>query len=264
MAEDENIEPNEEDDEQELSLDHLSEAYAEVLRQQAEKEGDLDSPERGQLVAEKIAREAEQVAEDEADDPVEEDLESESLADDDAACPITPESIVESILFVGVPRGEKLTSRKIASVMRDVSPKEVTAIAKKLNGLYEKENAAYRISFEDKALRLVLADDLGELQNEYFGRNREAKLSQSAIDILAVVAYRQPIGRSEIEKARNKPVGAVLKQLVDRDLLTLVSDEKNPKRKLYKTTDRFLDLFQLTEIEDLPQAHEVTELEAFE
>lgn len=259
MAENENMEPEEDEEEQELSLDRLSEAYAEVLRQQAGNDG----PERGQLIADKIAQEAESDSDEELDDAVEE-AEDEVEFDDDAACPLTPESIVESILFVGVPRGEKLTSRKIASVMRDVSPKEVTSIAKKLNDRYEKENAAYRVNFESKSLSLVLAEDLNELQNDFFGRNREATLSQSAIDILAVVAYRQPIGRNEIEKARNKPVGAVLKQLVNRDLLTIVVDENDKKRKLYQTTDRFLDLFQLTELADLPQAHDVSELDEFE
>jgi segregation and condensation protein B len=260
MSEDENQEPVEED-EQELSLDRLSEAYAEVLRQQA-GESEEKPPGRGQLVAEKVAQEASGDAG--SDDAFLDEEQSEKGKDDDAACPITPESIVESILFVGVPRGEKLTGKKIASVLRDVSPKEVRAIAKKLNEQYERENAAYRISFDSKSLSMVLAEDLSELQNEFFGRNREATLSQAAIDILAVVAYRQPIGRDEIEKARNKPVGGVLKQLVSRDLLSVNADEKNPRRKLYRTTDRFLDLFRLTELADLPQAHDVSELEEFE
>lgn len=262
MADDENQDPVE-DEEQELSLDRLSEAYAEVLRQQ---QGDSDSETfgRGQLVTEKVAQEASD--KDTVPDEVHADEEEqpESELDDNAACPITPESIVESILFVGVPRGEKLTSKKIASVLRDVSPKEVNAIAKKLNERYERENAAYRVSFESKSLSLVLAEDLGELQNEFFGRNREATLSQPAIDILAVVAYRQPVGREEIEKARNKPVGGILKQLVSRDLLSVDADKENPRKKLYRTTDRFLDLFRLTELADLPQAHDVSELDEFE
>ena len=261
MSDEENLE-TEEDDEQELSLDRLSEAYAEVLRQQA-GESEESSSGRGQLVAEKVAREA-SGEESEPEDALVDEEQLEKEKDDNAACPITPESIVESILFIGVPRGEKLTSKKIASVLRDVSPKEVRAIAKKLNEQYESENAAYRISFDSKSLRMVLAEDLNELQNEFFGRNREATLSQAAIDILAVIAYRQPIGREEIEKARNKPVGGILKQLVSRDLLSIDVDTENPRRKLYRTTDRFLDLFRLTELADLPQAHDVSELDEFE
>ena len=243
---------------QELSLESLGEAYAQVLRQQAEQSGG-EVAKRGKLVTDKIADEDE-AAEQDIEPLFEEDLE----VDDDSACPLTPESIVESILFVGVPQGEKLTSKSIAAVMRDVSTKEVTAIAKKLNQRYETEDAAYRIKLESGSLKMVLAEDLTELQNEFFGRNRAATLSQKAIDILAIVAYRQPIGRDEIEKARNKPLGGVLKQLVDRDLLSTVLDEQNAKKKLYVTTDRFLDLFHLTDLSDLPQAHDFSDIDEFD
>ncbi len=261
MASETKHEPDDDDFEDELSLDRLSEAYAEVIRQQANgDEGDA-SQSRGELVADKIARD-EAVADDDVAEEAEEDDEFDHV-DDDSVCPITPESIVESILFVGVPRGEKLTSKKIASVMRDVSPKEVRTISKQLNEKYEREDAAYRIKLESDSIRMVIADDLAGFQNEYFGRNREVSLSQSAIDILAVVAYRQPVGREDIEKARNKPVGGVLNQLVRRDLLTTVFDQDQPRKKLYRTTERFLELFHLSELADLPQTHEVSDLDDF-
>ena len=251
----------EEEGEEELSLDRLSEAYAEVLRQQSGVEADGEPQSRGELVADKIARAEIEAAEAlEEPDPDEE----EDSADDNAACPITPESIVEAILFVGVPRGESLTPKRIASVMRDVSPKEVRKIAEKLNEKYEQENSAWRLKVESDSIRMVIAEDLAPLQNEYFGRNREVSLSQSAIDTLAIVAYRQPISKDEIEKASNKSIGGVLNQLVRRDLLTTIPDEKKPRRKLYQTTNRFLDLFQLTELADLPQSHDASEFSEFE
>ncbi len=95
--------------------------------------------------------------------------------DDDAACPISPESIIEAILFVGAPNDVKLTSRKIAAVLRDVSPKEVTKIAKQLNARYEAEDAAYRISTEKGDLRMVLADSLTGFQQEFFGTKQTSQ-----------------------------------------------------------------------------------------
>jgi segregation and condensation protein B len=263
MTSDEKTETDEEDGfDDELSLARLSEAYAEVIRQQANPESNDGEQSRGELVADKVARN--EVVDNIQDDGEEDEVENDTGVDDNSACPITPESIVESILFVGVPRGEKLTSKKIASVMRDVSPKEVLAVAKNLNERYERENAAYRIKVDTDSIRMVIADDLAEFQNEYFGRNREISLSQSAIDILAVVAYRQPISRDEIEKTRNKPVGSVLNQLVRRDLLATTPDEKRPRKKLFHTTERFLDLFHLSDLNDLPQTHEVSDLDDFE
>ena len=88
---------------------------------------------------------------------------------DDAVCPVSPESIVEAILFVGSPRDVKLTSRKIASVLRDVSPKDVAKIAKELNSRYEAENSAYRISSNKNELKLVLDQSLSKFQQEFFG-----------------------------------------------------------------------------------------------
>ena len=233
MTEDPQPDLPEEEDPQELSLDRLGEAYAQVVRQQAEQDGSAVG-QRGQLVADKMADEDERG--DIEDESLFEDEElDDPSADDDSPCPLSPETIVESILFVGVPRGEKLTSKSIASVMRDVSAKEVNAIAKKLKKRYEEEDAAYRIDVDSGSIKMVLAEDLTELQNEFFGRNRAATLSQKALDVLAVVAYRQPIGRDEIEKARNKPVGSVLNQLVKRNLLSSVVDENNARKKLYKT-----------------------------
>lgn len=249
-----------EDENEEFSLDQLSEAYAKVIRQQSgeaeQSDDDSEALARGELVAEKVARG------DEPDDYFEDDPD-DSEDDDNAACPITPESIVESILFVGAPRGEQLTSRQMAALLRDVSPKEVTKIAKALNKKYEAENAAYRVDVDDGAVRLRIADDLLEFQNEHHGRNREFALSQAAIDTLAVVAYRQPIGRDDIEKARNRPVGGVLNQLVKRNLLRTIPAPDKPRQKLYQTTDRFLDLFRLDSLYDLPQSHEVSELDDF-
>lgn len=260
MTEDETQETDDDDFEDEFSLDRLSEAYAEVIRQQAAGES---SEARGELVADKVAFDEALAEEPVEDDLDEEEEDSSDDVDDDSACPISPESIVESILFVGVPRGEILSAKKIASVLRDVSPKEVVLIAKSLNEKYESDNAAYRIKAEPDSIRMVIADDLKEFQDQYYGRNRAVSLSQSAIDILAVVAYRQPISREHIEKARKKTVGGVLSQLVRRDLLTTVPDSDQPRRKLYRTTERFLKLFHLDDLEDLPQSHEVSELDDF-
>jgi segregation and condensation protein B len=255
----------ESDSDDEFSLDLLGEAYAKVIREQngvdeiVVEDGDgEESSTRGELVAEKVARNAG------GEDDYFEELEQDDAEDDDLACPVTPESIVESILFVGAPRGEKLTSKKIAAILRDVSPKEVTKIAKSLNRKYEKENCAYRVEIEGSNLRLKIADDLIEFQNEFNGRNKEFALSQAAIDVLAVVAYRQPTSREEIEKVRNRPVGGVLNQLVKRNLLVAVPNPDNGRQKLFQTTDRFLDLFHLESLEDLPQSHAPSDFDDFE
>ncbi len=237
-----------EDDGDEFTLETLSEAYADVTGEG--RDNDVDD----QLHDESSERDEEGNAIATASDP-------QPAVDDDAACAISPESIVESILFVGSPSDVRLTSKKIAAVLRDVSPKEVVQIVRKLNARYEEQNAAWRIATEKGNYRMVLHESLDSFKDEYFGRNREIKLNQAAIDVLAVVAYHQPASREDVDKARGKSSGSVLNQLVKRQLLSHEKSEGTPARKLYRTTDRFLDLFGLTEIEDLPQSHEVADIE---
>jgi len=235
------------DDGEDFTLATLSQAYAEVVRGETEDEEESDG---------------EDVFDGASDDMEDETSSADAVEeDDDAACPISPESIVESILFVGSPSDVKLTGRKIASVLRDVAPKEVAQIVQKLNARYAAEDSAWRISTEGGNYQMVLEESLESFKDEYFGRNREFKLNQSAIDVLAVVAYHQPATAQQIDKIRGKNSGSVLSQLVKRKLLIRESTEGSPAQKEYRTTDRFLDLFGLAEIEDLPQSHEVADIE---
>ena len=231
------------DDGAEFSLNQLSEAYAEVIEAQTGVKHTVGLPDQSEA------------SDSELDGAV-----SDESVDDNAGCPISPESIVESMLFVGAPRDVKLNSRKIAAVLRDVSPKEVTKIVGELNRRYEKENAAYRIKVDGGVFEMVLDPALIDFQQEFFGRNREVRLSQAAIEVMAVVAYNQPITREKVETLRGKPSGGLLKQLLKRQLLEETRDEKNPKVKYFCTAERFLDLFELEELADLPQSHDMADI----
>ncbi len=231
------------DDDAEFSLNQLSEAYAEVIEAQTGVKHTVGLPEETETTESEL-----------------ENAIAEDAADDNAGCPISPEAIVESILFVGAPRDVKLNSRKIAAVLRDVSPKEVTKIVKDLNQRYEKDNAAYRIKVDGDVFEMALDPKLIDFQQEFFGRNREVRLSQAAIEVMAVVAYNQPITREQIELLRGKPSGGVLKQLLKRQLLQESPDEKKTTVKYYATAERFLDLFELEELADLPQSHDMADI----
>ena len=228
-----------------FSLDQLSQAYAEVLRNRGGGE---------------IARESEPAPNVDVSEP-EDDSDEDQEVNDNSASPISPESIVESILFVGCPKDVRLTSRKIAAVLRDVSPKEVTKIVQTLNKRYADEDAAYRIESKNGGLKMILDPQLIAFQQEFFGRNRKVRLSQSVIDVMAIVAYNQPATREQVDKIRGKASSSVLKQLVKREILIAEPGKTDPKINYYSTTERFLDLFSLEEIADLPQSHEVSDIE---
>ena len=188
----------------------------------------------------------------------EEPTDTKSVAlDDDAHCELSPKSILEALLFVGSTDPEEpLTTRKIASWIRGVSPKEITQLAKELQREYEQTGSAFRVQRERNQFRLILASDYEVVRESFYGEVRKAKLSQQAIDVLAIVAYNQPIKKEEVNELRSRDCGSILNQLVKRNLVGWSPDQEKPKLKQYHTTDRFLDLFGLESIEDLPQSEE--------
>lgn len=91
---------------------------------------------------------------------------------------------------------------------------------------------------------------------------RPTKLSQPSLETLSIIAYRQPIVRSEIEEIRGVDSGQVLKTLLERGLIKIIGKRDDPGNPLiYATTDRFLSVFNLKNLEDLPSLKDVQELE---
>ncbi len=224
-------------DEPGISLEELSEAYAQLMG----KGADPYEP-----------------VEDEAEEPAEEipPVEMEDPVEDDA-CELCPRSIVESILFVGHPHNEPITGQQIAALMRGVPEREIDELIRELNDGYDAHGHPYHIVSEGAGYRMVLRAELASLRDAFYGRVREARLSQAAIDVLAIVAYQQGLTREEIDRLSGKPSGGLLSQLVRRQLLKLERPEKKPRRPRYYTTDRFLALFGLAELEELPRSQEV-------
>lgn len=240
------LESFQEPDDAGLSLEELGQAYAALMGKGAD-------PYEATLTAEAApaAQTAEELAAAGAPD---EPLEVIS-GDDAAAAEVTPLTILEAMLFVGHPLGEPLTSEQIASLMRGVRAAEIDELIQELNGTYERDGSVYRVANHGAGYRLELRGEWGPIRDRFYGRVKEARLSQSAVDVLAIVAYQQPISGEEVDRLRSKPSGGVLSQLVRRDLLQI--DRPAPKAPpLYRTTSRFLDLFGLDELSDLPQSLE--------
>ena len=177
-------------------------------------------------------------------------------ADVDDPCPVTPETIFEAMLFVGHPGDEPLTSTQVASLMRGVRANEVDQYVEDLNATYEEQNCPYVIQSVGGGYRLMLRESHSALRNAFYGKIRTAKLSQAAVDVLAIVAYHQPLDKNEVEKLRREPSARLLNQLVRRELLSVERTEEKPRRSLFSTTSRFLDFFGLTSLDDLPQSQD--------
>jgi segregation and condensation protein B len=169
--------------------------------------------------------------------------------------------IVEAIL-IATP--EPISPARIAEVLPRCNPSQVRAIVRDLNAEYVERHAAFEIwevagGFQIRSLP-EFAPYLRQLQG-----TRPLRLSQAALESLAVIAYRQPVTRAEIEHVRGVDAGAVLRSLLERDLIRVAGHREVPGRPIvYGTSRRFLEVFGLAKLADLPSLREVTELGAGE
>ena len=177
----------------------------------------------------------------------------------DAACEITPRSILEAMLFVGHPQNEPLASKQVAALMRGVRPREIDTLVRELNRQYAARNCPYRIVAEGSGYRMKLRDEYARMRDMFYGKARQARLSQAAIEVLAAVAYNQPLTADEVNRLRGTPSGHILLPLVRRQLLRIERSDEKPRRSSYYTTNRFLELFGLASLEDLPRSPDLEE-----
>jgi segregation and condensation protein B len=180
----------------------------------------------------------------------------ESIASDDSG-PVTPLGILEAMLFVGDRGNRPLTAPRAAELMRGVEPGEIPDLVEELNRRYAHGGAPYYVAEDSDGFRITLRKPFHPLHEKFHGRIREARLSQAAIDVLAVVAYQQPLTADQIGAVRGKPSSPVLSQLVHRGLLRIERTTGKRRTAQYFTTDRFLKLFGLQTLADLPQSEEL-------
>jgi segregation and condensation protein B len=160
------------------------------------------------------------------------------------------------MLFVGNRENQPLSPRRAAELMRDVEVDEIPALVEELNRRYNEAAAPYQIVGEGDGYRLTLRDEFHSVRNRFYGRVREARLSQAAIDVLALVAYQQPVTSEQIHRQRGKPSRHVLAHLVRRGLLKIQRPDKQRRTPHYSTTERFLSLFNLQSLDDLPRSED--------
>lgn len=184
-------------------------------------------------------------------------VEMQAASDDaDDLCAISPCTIWEAILFVGQPGNQPIKAHDIAKLMRGVTASELDDLVLELNQTYAAENAPYRINSVGDGYRMELAPENRVVEARMAGRVKEAKLSQSHLETLAIVAYHQPVTAKELLEKRGRPSGGVLRQLVRRGLITVEPGESRGQEK-YRTTSRFLQVFRLKGLSDLPQVQDL-------
>lgn len=168
---------------------------------------------------------------------------------------VSPTSVIEAALFVGHPENQPLSASILAGLMRGVTADEVDSIVKELNASYEQSDSALRIMSESGGYRMGLAESVDRVRTAFYGRVRDARLNQAAIDVLALIAYQPGVTAATLDIQRGKGSASVAAQLVRRKLVELRRETDSEGRKVqrYFAAARFLKLFGLKSLEDLPQ-----------
>lgn len=158
--------------------------------------------------------------------------------------------VLEGILFVVGDEG--ITLNKICEIM-SITMDEAKELLKDLKSTYESDERGIRISYLGDAFKLTTKQEHKEYYEKLVENTDNNLLSPSALEVLAIVAYNQPITRVEIDEMRGVSSVHMLRRLVAKGLLKEAGKSTMPGRpNLYKTTSDFLDYFGLATIDDLP------------
>ena len=176
----------------------------------------------------------------------------------EAGTPPAPARIVEALLFVG---GAPLTARRAGEIIRGLTAEQFGQAIDELNHAYRRQGRPYGIQPHGQGYVLALRPRFQGVVEKLFGGVREARLSTAAVDVLALVAYRQPATKAEIDSLRGAESGALLRQLVRRGLIQVVyRGDAAHKEVSYGTTPRFLELFGLQSLDDLPRTGDLQQM----
>lgn len=156
---------------------------------------------------------------------------------------------LEAVLFLA---REPLGSRKLAQLAGLADGTRARTLVRTLNRLYDAEGSAFRIEEVAGGLQLMTRPKFARWLRRLHPPGVEVRLSGPVLETLAVVAYRQPVLRAEVEAIRGVQCGEVLRQLVEVDLVRVVGrSEELGRPLLYGTTKRFLQVFGLRSLEEL-------------
>jgi segregation and condensation protein B len=164
-------------------------------------------------------------------------------------------SRVEAVLFV---TREPIASRKLAQLAGLADATQARTLTRQLNKLYDDGGHSMRIEEVAGGYQLLSRPQFAKWLRRLANIPGELRLSQPLLETLALVAYRQPVLRADIEAVRGVGCSEMLRQLMERDLVRIAGrSEELGRPYLYGTTKRFLQLFGLKSLDRLPRAKEL-------
>jgi len=175
----------------------------------------------------------------------------------EAETEITTERVIEAVLFAS---DEPITAQKLAEIVDTAGVKEIKNHITRLNQKYDNSGCAFRIEAIAEGFQMLTRSAYNVWLHKLLRARSESKLSQAALETLAIIAYKQPVLRVEVEAIRGVGCGEMIRQLCEKGLVKIVGRAEVIGRPLlYGTTRRFLQVFGINSLKDLPQAQELKE-----
>jgi len=165
--------------------------------------------------------------------------------------PHAPERVLEALLFA---TDAPLPAARLSQLIGGITPKIVAHLVGLLNGRYERAGASFRIEAIARGYQIMTLATYQPWIDKLNRHRSETRLSEASLETLAIVAYKQPIIRADIEALRGVGCGVVLTRLREMGLIRVAGRAEVVGRPLlYETTRKFLDAFGLADLDDLPR-----------
>ena len=202
------------------------------------------------------AKETEEPAidDDAKNDEKEQETIVETSDDNDLDFEPTMESVIEAILFAS---DEPITPVRLAKIT-EISIKELKKYVQNLNSKYKTNQNSFRVAQIAGGLQMMTLPPYGHWLKKLIRVRGDSKLSPAALETLAIVAYKQPIIRADVEAVRGVAAGEMIRSLMFKGLVKIAGRAEILGRPmLYGTTKKFLEIFGLNSLKDLPKIEEL-------
>jgi len=236
--------------EEEKDYVEISPSSSEIIEDIEEQPHDEDALDE-EAFDEEMAEEETEITKTEAFDDIEEESDVPEV---DSDIEITTESVVEAVLFAS---DEPLTAERLANII-ETSAKQIRQHIEKLNEKYKANANAFTIEQIAGGYQMLTLSPYNNWLRKLLRARSDSKLSAAALETLAIIAYKQPVIRADIEAIRGVAAGDMIRNLMYKGLVKIVGRaEVLGRPMLYGTTKKFLEIFGLNSLKDLPKIEEL-------
>lgn len=166
--------------------------------------------------------------------------------------------IVEALIFAS---DSPITENRIKNIIQELDSTRINVIIDELNTEYYQNDHAFKIVRLAGGFQFITRSEYAQYIKQYYKGRARSKLSRAALETLAIIAFKQPISRPEIDSIRGVNSDGVVKNLLERNLIYISGRSAHVGRALlYNTTQEFLQYFGVNDISDLPKPKEIEEL----